>query len=159
MKNMAPSASGPLTLLYDAACPVCSLEMDHLRERDVRHALDFVDIAAPGFEALPWGATLAEMNAQLHAVRPDGSLLIGVDALHAAYSAVGLGWLVAPTGWAPLRPAFGLAYRAFARHRQAISRMAAPLIDALRRHRAREAVARMYACSSGACRVVDRSGS
>ena len=26
-------ATYPLTLFYDAACPVCSLEMDHLRER------------------------------------------------------------------------------------------------------------------------------
>ena len=41
----------PLTLLYDADCPVCSLEMDNLRARDAEGRLVFVDIAAPGFDA------------------------------------------------------------------------------------------------------------
>lgn len=41
----------PLTLLYDAACPVCALEMDHLRQRNRDGRLAFVDIAAPDFKA------------------------------------------------------------------------------------------------------------
>ncbi len=165
MKTLNASTGYPLTLLYDATCPVCSLEMDHLRARDAEHRLTFIDIAAPGFDALPWGATLAAMNAQLHAVRPDGSLIVGVGALRAAYGAVGLGWLLAPTGWAPLRPAFEVAYRVFARHRQTFSRVAAPLIDAVRHRRARAAVARMQACASracgasGSCHAADRSAS
>jgi predicted DCC family thiol-disulfide oxidoreductase YuxK len=32
-------------LFYDAACPVCALEMDHLRERCHDGRLRFVDIA------------------------------------------------------------------------------------------------------------------
>jgi predicted DCC family thiol-disulfide oxidoreductase YuxK len=39
----------PLTLFYDADCPVCSLEMDHLRARNDAGKLRFVDIAVPGF--------------------------------------------------------------------------------------------------------------
>ena len=139
-------ATYPLTLLYDAACPVCSLEMDHLRARDAAGRLVFVDISAPGFDPRPYGATLAELNAEIHALRPDGSVLRGIEVLRLAYAAVGLGWVLRPTAWAPLRPGFDAAYRGFARHRQAISGALGPVIHAVRELRARRAVRRMRRC-------------
>ncbi len=145
------SANYPLTLLYDARCAVCALEMDHLRERGQQRGdgrLVFIDISAPGFDPLPYGATLAAMNAEIHAIRPDGSVLRGVPVLRLAYAAVGLGWVLRPTGWAPLRPLFDAGYRVFARHRQTLSRVAAPLIQGLRAHRMAQ---RMKACQAGAC--------
>ncbi|HEY9025469.1 MAG TPA: DUF393 domain-containing protein [Burkholderiaceae bacterium] len=144
-------ADYPLTLFYDASCPVCSLEMDHLRERDRRGRLAFVDIAAPGFDAAVHGTTLAAMNAEIHAKRPDGSMLRGVEVLRLAYDAVGLGWVMQASGWPLLRPLADAGYRLFARHRMPISRAAAPLIHALREHRALRTLRRMDACSSGPC--------
>ena len=144
-------ADYPLTLFYDASCPVCALEMDHLRERDHRGRLVFVDIAAPGFDAAAHGTTLAAMNAEIHAQRPDGSMLRGVEVLRLAYDAVGLGWVVQASGWPLLQPLADVGYRLFARHRLAISRAAAPLIHALREQRARQTLQRMKACSAGAC--------
>ena len=143
----------PLTLLYDAACAVCSLEMDHLRERNGDHLLVFVDISAAGFDPVPYGVTLAALNAEIYGQRPDGSMLRGVQVLRLAYAAVGLGWVLSPTAWAPLRPLFDMGYRVFARHRQSISRVSGPLIRALRALRARRIAKRMQACSSGACEV------
>jgi predicted DCC family thiol-disulfide oxidoreductase YuxK len=142
-----------LTLLYDATCPVCSLEMDHLRERDGAHRLAFVDIAEPGFDAAAYGCSLAELNAQIHAVRPDGSHLIGLAALREAYAAVDLAWVLKATALAPLRPLADAGYALFARHRQPISRAAAPLIHALRTWRAWRAQARMARCQAGVCAV------
>jgi predicted DCC family thiol-disulfide oxidoreductase YuxK len=141
----------PLTLFYDAACPVCSLEMDHLRERDAAERLVFVDIGAPGFDAAAHGATLQAMNAEIHAKRPDGSMLKGVEVLRLAYEAVGLGWVLRASTWPVLQPAFEIAYRTFARHRIDISRAAAPLIRSLRTLRARRMAQRMRECSAGAC--------
>lgn len=138
----------PLTLLYDAACPVCALEMDHLRTRDAAGRLVFVDIAAPGFDAAAYGRTAAELDAELHGVWADGDVVVGLSTLRAAYAAVGLGWVLHGTGVGPLRPVFDQAYRLFARYRRPISQAAAPLIDALR---ARRVHARMAACRSGAC--------
>lgn len=149
----------PLTLLYDAACPVCSLEMDHLRERDGAARLRFIDISAPGFDASAWGTTHAALDAELHAVAGDGRVLIGVPALRAAYDAVGLGWVFAPVAFGPLAPLADAGYRVFARHRRAISRAAAPLIDALRGWRARLTAARMARCQAGACRLHEDGGS
>lgn len=148
----------PLTLLYDAACPICALEMDHLRERDgASGRLRFVDIAAPGFDAAAHGATLAALNAELHAIAGDGTRLIGVPALMAAYEAVGLGGWWAPVR-GPLRPLADAAYRRFARHRQPLSRLAAPWIGWLRRRRARHALAQAAACRDGACSVAETDG-
>lgn len=146
----------PLTLLYDGLCPVCTLEMDHLRERDAAGRLTLIDFTAPGFDPAPWGSTLEAMNAEIHGYTADGRELRGMAALREAYAAVGLGWVLEPTGIGPLRPLFDLGYRGFARHRRSISRLAAPLIDALRRRRARHVACRMASCRDGACAVAQR---
>jgi predicted DCC family thiol-disulfide oxidoreductase YuxK len=138
----------PLTLLYDSSCAVCRLEMDELRERDAAAKLRLIDISAPGFDAAAYGATLAEMNALLHAVDAQGRTHRGVAALRMAYTAVGLGRLVAPTGWPLLRPLFDGAYAVFARHRYGISRLARPLIE---RIAAARAARRMQRCARGVC--------
>lgn len=143
----------PLTLLFDAACPVCSLEMDHLRERDSARRLAFVDIAAPGFDAAAYGSTLCELNAQIHAVRPDGSHLVGLAALREAYAAAGLAWVLKATALAPLRPLADAGYALFARYRRPISRATAPLIQAMRTWRAWRTQARMARCQAGVCPV------
>ena len=147
------TANYPLTLLYDANCPVCSLEMDHLRERCRDGRLLFVDIAAPDFDAGRYGLTWAAVDAEIHGIRPDGSAIKGVEVLRLAYAAAGLGAFMRPTGWAPLRPVVDAGYRLFARHRRRISAVAAPLIVAIRAHRARRTLEAMHACRDGACDV------
>jgi len=127
----------PLKIFYDASCPVCALEMDHLRTRDTAGRLELVDMSAPGFDAACHGFSAADLDAAIHAVRPDGSVVRGMPVLRLAYAAAGLGWLLRPTGVGPLRPAFDAAYRFFARNRKAISRTLAPAIAALRNWRQR----------------------
>jgi predicted DCC family thiol-disulfide oxidoreductase YuxK len=152
----------PLTLFYDASCPVCRLEMHALRERDLianpdAPKLYLVDMSAPGFAAAQYGATLTEMNALIHAMRPDGSLVIGVEVFRLAYGAVGMGRWVAPTGWPGLKPAFDFAYAAFARHRYGFSRLMTPLIEWIERRRidkaARRALVASKACEGGVCSI------
>lgn len=143
----------PLTLLYDAACPVCALEMDHLRARNDAGRLVFIDISAPDFDAKPFGVTLTQLDAEIHAVRADGQLIKGVQVLRLAYEAVGLGWVMRATGWVPLRGVSDVAYRLFARHRRKISNLVAPLIAAVRAGRARQMAQRMQQCNAGQCVV------
>jgi predicted DCC family thiol-disulfide oxidoreductase YuxK len=152
----------PLTLLYDGNCPVCTLEMHALRDRALtlnptEPALRIVDIALPGFDARPYGATLADMNALIHAQRPDGSLVIGVEVFRLAYGAVGLGHWVAPTGWPWLKPIANWAYAVFARNRYGISRLMAPVVRWVLHVRAeraaKRALAHSQACQHGACEL------
>jgi hypothetical protein len=88
-------------------------------------------------------SVLAALNAEIHGLCADGTLMRGIGVLHATYEAMGLGWV--------LRPVVDRAYRLFARHRQTISRASAPLIHTLRRHRARQLAKRMAACHGGQC--------
>ena len=110
-------------------------------------------IAAPGFDATHYGLTWGAVDAEIHGIRPDGSAIKGVEVLRLAYAAAGLGAFMRPTGWAPLRPVVDAGYRLFARHRRRISAVAAPLIVAIRAHRARRTLEAMHACRDGACDV------
>ncbi|WP_426320899.1 thiol-disulfide oxidoreductase DCC family protein [Pseudoduganella sp. R-43] len=111
-----------LTLFFDNACPFCRSEMSRLRRWDRAGRLAFVDIAAPGFDPAPLGASLAAMNTELHGLRADGAMLVGTDAILAAYTLAGRAWLVWPLRVAALRPMLASAYRSFARNRYRISR-------------------------------------
>ena len=129
------SAAATLTVFYDGACPVCSLEMDNLGRHCRAGELALVDISAAGFQAEQHGFVARDLDAVIHAVRADGSVVRGMDALRAAYAAAGLGWMLRWTQHAPFRSTFDAAYRFFARHRRPISRALAPLIGAVARAR------------------------
>lgn len=154
----------PLTLLYDASCPVCRLEMDELRHRNTQGRLLFVNISAPDFDlAQHWPAaahgnasglpTLQDMNAALHGIGPDGQVYTGVETIRLAYAAVGLGWLWAPTRWPLLRPLADAAYRWFASHRYEISAHLSPLVGRIEQKRAQARMARMQRCHEGHCEM------
>ncbi len=146
----------PLTLLYDGACPLCMLEMRELMARNTAQLLRFEDISAPGFDATPYGASLAAMNGLIHAQRADGSLVVGVEVFRLAYGAVGLRALVAPTAWPVLKPVVDALYAFFARHRMLLSRWFSPAALWLS---ARRAAKRSAACKEGACDVSSGRGS
>jgi predicted DCC family thiol-disulfide oxidoreductase YuxK len=142
----------PLTLLYDGACPFCRLEMEQLARRDALERLVFVDITAPDFD-LDWfagdsGVTLQDLNRLIHAVRPDGTLVAGVEVFRLAYGAVGLGPLWAATALPLIKPLVDRGYAAFARNRYAISALFAPLLV---RVQAARAARRSKACAEGVC--------
>lgn len=54
---------------------------------------------------------------RMHATDDAGRALVAMDAVRAAYAAVGLGWLVAPTRWPVLKPLFDRLYAWIARNR------------------------------------------
>ena len=116
------SAAGKLVFLYDGACGICSAESERLRGWNrARDTLTFVDISAEGFDPARYGRSMDELMGRVHAIPPEGSMLIGMDAIRAAYAEVGLGWLLAPTRWPGLRIAFDRFYLWFARNRYTLS--------------------------------------
>ena len=111
------------TLFYDAFCPICNREAAWLFKRNKRGRLGFQDINAGDFDPAHYGKTPAELMAEVHGIYPDGRLIKGMDVFRAAYGAVGLSWLVAPTGWPLLKPLFDLLYRLFAKYRLRLARL------------------------------------
>ena len=111
-------SAAEITVLYDGDCPLCLREIRMLERLDRGNGrLGLRDIAGPGFRAADYGVTHDALMARIHGVLPDGRLIEGMEVFRRAYAAVGLGWLLAPTGWPGLRWLFDAAYRWFARNR------------------------------------------
>lgn len=143
----------PLTLYYDASCPLCAAEMENLRLRDAAGHLRFIDASAPGFDSAPAGTTVADLMALMHARTADGRLLRGVPAFELAYDAVGLQPVAALLRAPWLRPLLDRLYPFIARHRQRFPRAGVRVVfgRALRRA-ARQAAARRCG-AAGSCRI------
>lgn len=136
-----------LTILYDGDCPLCRREIATLLRLDRgRGRLAGVNIAAADFDPARYGLTREQAMGAIHAVGTDGAVVKGMDVFRRAYAAVGLGWLLAPTGWPLIKPIADRFYRWFARNRMRIS---------LRSWRALptgEGCA-TGACSTGTCKI------
>lgn len=95
--------------------------MDSLMQRNTQDKLEFVDITKPNFNEeypnLDWQA----LNDRIHGMQDDGTMLIGLDATHRAWSLVGKAWLYAPLRWPIIRFFADKAYLVFAKHRYKIS--------------------------------------
>lgn len=106
------------TVLIDGDCPLCRREAAFLRRLDRdRGRLCLVDITDTDFRPADYGRTMAELMGEIHGTTADGSLITGMEVFRRAYQAVGVGWVLAPTGWPGLRGLFDGLYRWFARHR------------------------------------------
>lgn len=130
-----------MKLLYDGECPLCVREVRLLAfiNRKVHGRLALEDIAQPGFDASQYGRTFEALMGHIHAALPDGTLVTGMEAFRRCYAAVGLGALLAPTGWPVLRPLFDRAYSWFARNRLRIT-------------------GRRHVCEAGRCAVPGAEG-
>lgn len=141
----------PLTVYYDASCPLCMAEMSNLMLRNREAKLVFVDVSAtPGISPLP-GVPYADLTRLLHARAADGRVIRGVPALHAAYTAVALGWVTRPTTWPLIGPLADALYPFVARHRQRIPRVVVRWLFEGASRRAAEHAAARGSCSQGRC--------
>jgi len=112
-----------LKLLFDAGCPFCAMEALWLQRRDKRGQLIFEDISRSDFDASRYGLTQAQVMGVMHGVLPDGRIITKVEVFRQAYQQIGLGWLLAPTGWPLLRAIAGWGYELFARYRVPLGRL------------------------------------
>jgi predicted DCC family thiol-disulfide oxidoreductase YuxK len=112
-----------LKVLYDGECPFCRLEMRWLSRWNVRGLVAFEDISRPGFDPSGYGLVSERVMEVIHAILPDGRTVRGLEVFRLAYQAVGLGWLVAPTGWPVLRDICDGLYSLFARYRVPLGRL------------------------------------
>lgn len=116
----------PLTVFYDASCPLCAGEMHALRELDTAGRIELVDCSAPEFSdegLLAEGITRAALMQRIHARDAHGRWLIGMDAFEAVYRAAGLEG--AARMWADprWRSIFDRLYPWIARYRRILSRL------------------------------------
>lgn len=143
----------PLTLYYDASCPLCNAEMSNLMLRNDAGRLAFVDASAAGFTSPVAGVGREQMMLAMHGVWADGRVSRGVDAIHEAYVAVGLGHVTAFTQWPIVSSGLAWLYPRFARHRQRVPRwLVRALFEGPIRRSAQAAHARMN-CHAAGCEL------
>ena len=119
-----------LKLLYDGQCSLCRRAMEGLKRRDAKGLILAEDISDPAFDPARYGLTVEQVRTAMHVVLPDGRVLRAMDAVRAAYAAVGIGWLVAPTAWPGIRWLADGLYRVLAGNRLTVSRLLGRTCDA-----------------------------
>ena len=116
----------PLTIFYDASCPLCASEMHALRDRECAGQLEFIDCSAPDFdESVLAGVGITRWNLmdRIHARDAHGRWLVGVDVLEAAYGAAGRKRIAGVLGARALHPLLTRIYSWVAKNRQLLSRL------------------------------------
>lgn len=122
-------AAYPITLYYDATCPICVAEMGSLKARDSAGRIVLVDCSPPDFTGGP--APRATLMKAMHLRDAAGRVFSGVRAIRLARAAAGLpdgGVLFDQHGVMPLADR---AYAVLARNRYRMPRW---LVRRLSRH-------------------------
>jgi predicted DCC family thiol-disulfide oxidoreductase YuxK len=127
MVNDSTPSQATLTVLYDAACPLCRREIAMYRGLQADTQLCFADISDSEVP-LPEGVTREQLMARFHVRRLDGSLESGARAFLALWSVLpGWRWLAMVGRLPGAAWAMELAYRAFLHLRPSLQDWAAKL--------------------------------
>lgn len=126
---MKTNITYPLTIYYDASCPMCASEMHTLKETDFDNKLNLVDCSAENFnEPASCPTTKEAMMERIHAQDATGQWLKGVDVFAAAYQASGFKTLSKIWGSKTLKPLLSRAYPWVADNRHWLSKTPLPFV-------------------------------
>ncbi|MGL5002063.1 MAG: thiol-disulfide oxidoreductase DCC family protein, partial [Casimicrobium sp.] len=81
------SVAYPITIYYDASCPICEQEVRLLKEFDRENKIELIDCSPNNFGGED-GYSRDSMMTLIHAKTSDGQWLIGAPVFAAAYAAV-----------------------------------------------------------------------
>jgi predicted DCC family thiol-disulfide oxidoreductase YuxK len=116
----------PLTIYYDASCPLCASEMQTLKARDTQGRLVLADCSAAAFDPQPCareGVTREQMLERIHARDAAGRWFRGVDVFEVVYEVAGFTRLARLLGSRRLRPLLDRIYPWIAANRYRLSRL------------------------------------
>jgi predicted DCC family thiol-disulfide oxidoreductase YuxK len=141
----------PITIYYDASCPICQQEVDLLKEFDRENKIELIDCSHKEFGGKD-GYSRKSMMKLIHAQAQDGRWLIGAPVFAAAYAAADMSALSKLWGNKRLQPVWRVVYPWIANHRQLLSKFGFThafdrLVRWLHAREAKRAVARSQTCA------------
>jgi len=80
-----------LRIFYDGQCPLCRMEIDHLKKLDSSDQLELQDITVSDFSARFPYIDREAADRILHGELADGSMIYGLDVTCTAWQLVGRG--------------------------------------------------------------------
>ncbi|MDO6638690.1 DUF393 domain-containing protein [Shewanella sp. 5_MG-2023] len=110
-----------LRIFYDSACPLCSNEMQQLKQHDRLHKIELADLNQDGFAEKYPHIDLEKANKILHAETNHGEILLGLDVTAKAWALTGKHQWVQLLRLPCIKPLADVAYLGFARHRYKLS--------------------------------------
>ncbi|MCL1059407.1 DUF393 domain-containing protein [Shewanella gelidimarina] len=110
-----------LRIFYDSLCPLCDAEMQHIKARDIDDNIELQDLNQSDFASKYPEIDFTVANRILHAQRPDGSIITGLDVTYEAWAVVGKERWVSLLRCSLVKPFADKGYLFFAKHRYRIS--------------------------------------
>lgn len=145
----------PLTVYYDASCPLCNSEMMAIKSCDSENILRLIDCSTPAFDdsgLLGTDITRTDLMNCLHVLDSAGLWIKGVASFELLYRSVGLTGMARFWGSAHTRPFMEWLYPWVARHRQLLSKIGLTVpFRILAWLAARRANKRSASCKQGRC--------
>lgn len=97
--NSTGTPNWKIKLLFDGECPLCVREVNFLKRKDRNRGLvKFIDIAADDYNP----AENAQIDfetamGRIHAILPNGDIILGVEVFRKIYELLGMKWIYAVT--------------------------------------------------------------
>ena len=111
-----------IDLLYDSECPICQMEVDFLKKRDINNRIKFTDLSSPDYKPSEHGnVKFVDGMRKIRAVLPDKRVVTGVEVFRQTYQAIGLGWIFALTNLPVIGEAADMLYDVWAENRLRIT--------------------------------------
>ena len=116
-----------ITGFYDGTCPLCSWEVNHLKNKNTDGHIAFENIHDGNFSDKYPNLEKQKLDDLLHVQRSNGEFKTGIDATYTLWETVGMGRWFAPLKWRWLRVILKPSYKFFAKYRHTITAVLFPL--------------------------------
>lgn len=148
------SEDNKIDLLYDSECPICALEVEFLKKRDIHSRIRFTDLSSADYNPAEHGnVQFADGMRKIRAVMPDKTVITGIEVFRQTYKAIGLGWIFDITQIPLIGKAADALYDMWAENRLRITGRG-DLADVLKQKSQELAAAEPPVdCNSDACEV------
>ena len=157
MMNTESTVHYPMTIFYDASCPLCTREVTILKRYDQGDQIRLVDCSPTDFAAVE-GYGRDAMMRLIHSRDAAGQWLVGAPVFAAAYRASGFASIASLWGSPRLQKFWAVVYPWIADNRMLLSKLGATsaitwILHRLHARAANKALASSKGCHDGVCEI------